>query len=96
MDFDSIDDVRKTIKQNGTLYESYSTLMQIAALLAAKYNDAQAMAQIQALAEKSGATLPQVQGDISLNNSVQEHAQVANARELTRNAAMPEGAVNND
>ena len=96
MDFDSIDDVRKTIKQNGTLYESYSTLMQIAALLAAKYNDTQAMTQIQALAEKSGATLPQAQGDINISNETQEHAQVANAREQTRNAAMPEGATNND
>lgn len=98
MDFDSIEDVRKTIKQNGTLYESYSTLMQIAALLAAKYGDAQAMAQIQALAQRSGAQIPQAQtgGDISLESNSQERAMVTNAREQTRAAAMPEGNAAND
>lgn len=98
MDFDSIEDVRKTIKQNGTLYESYSTLMQIAALLAAKYGDAQAMAQIQALAQRSGAQIPQAQtgGDISLENASQEQTRVTNAREQTRAAAMPEGNAAND
>lgn len=98
MDFDSIENVRKTIKQNGTLYESYSTLMQIAALLAAKYGDAQAMAQIQALAQRSGAQIPQAQtgGDISLENASQEQTRVTNAREQTRAAAMPEGNAAND
>lgn len=91
MDFDSIDDVRKTIKQNGTLYESYTTLMQVAALLAAKYNDQQAMMQIQMLAQRSGTQMPQAQGNISLDTGGEEHARVANAREQTRNAAMPEG-----
>ncbi len=91
MDFDSIDDVRKTIKQNGTLYESYSTLMQVAALLAAKYNDQQAIAQIQMLAQRSSTQLPQMQANISLEQDTQEHARVANAREQTREAAMPNG-----
>lgn len=91
MDFDSIDDVRKTIRQNGTLYESYTMLMQVAALLAAKYNDQQAMAQIQMLAQRNGTQIPQAQGNISLDTGGEEHTRVANAREQTRNAAMPEG-----
>lgn len=95
MDFDSIDDVRKTIKQNGTMYERYTMMMQIAALLAAKCGDAQAMAQIQALAQQGGAQLPNMPtGDISMpaeDPLKGEHTGVTNARAQSRQAAMPDG-----
>lgn len=95
MDFDSIEDVRKTIKQNGTMYERYTMMMQIAALLAAKCGDAQAMAQIQALAQQGGAQLPTIPtGDISMpaeDPLKSEHTGVTNARAQSRQAAMPDG-----
>lgn len=95
MDFDSIEDVRKTIKQNGTMYERYMTLMQIASLLAAKCGDAMAMAQIQALAQQGGAQLPNMPtGDISMpaeDPLKSEHTGVTNARAQSRQAAMPDG-----
>ncbi len=95
MDFDSIEDVRKTIKQNGTMYERYTMMMQIAALLAAKCGDTQAMAQIQALAQQGGAQLPNMPtGDISMpaeDPLKSEHTGVTNARAQSRQAAMPDG-----
>lgn len=95
MDFDSIEDVRKTIKQNGTMYERYTMMMQISALLAAKCGDAQAMAQIQALAQQGGAQLPTMPtGDISMpaeDPLKSEHTGVTNARAQSRQAAMPDG-----
>lgn len=95
MDFDSVDDVRKTIKQNGTMYEQYQTLMQIATLLAQKCGDAQALMQLQALAQQSSVQLPLSTGAIDINGSIDtpENTIVSNARERTRQAAMPDGSV---
>lgn len=97
MDFDSIEDVRKTIKQNGTMYERYMTLMQIASLLAAKCGDAMAMSQIQQLAQEAGGTLPPTAMDgISIpseDGRTAEHGRVRSARAQSREAAMPDGGT---
>ena len=97
MDFDSIDDVRKTVKQNGTLFERYNTLLQVASLLAQKCGDAQAMAQIQALAQQSNTQLPTTQIAPAMPAEEpakgREHARVSNARAQTREAAMPDGGM---
>ena len=96
MDFDSIDDMRKTIKQNGTLFERFNTLLQVSAMLAAKCGDAKSLAQIQMLAQQSNVQMPTVQvtgmpAEEPANG--REHAQVSNARAQTREAAMPDGGA---
>ena len=96
MDFDSIDDVRKTIKQNGTLFERFNTLLQVSAMLAAKCGDARSLAQIQMLAQQSNVQMSTVQvtgmpAEEPANG--REHAQVSNARAQTREAAMPDGGA---
>lgn len=96
MDFDSIDDVRKIIKQNGTLYERFKTLLQVASLLAQQCGNVSALAQIQQIAMQSNTQLPQVDiGNIGMppEDPVknEEHGTVTKAREQTQQAAMPEG-----
>ncbi len=93
MDFDSIDNVRKTIKQNGTLFDRFNTVLQVAALLAAKCGDAQSLAQIQAIAQQANVQIstPQANIQIAEDPAKREHAQVSNARAKTREAAMPDG-----
>lgn len=96
MDFDSIDDMRKTIKQNGTLFERFNTLLQVSAMLAAKCGDARSLAQIQMIAQQSNVQMPTVQvtgmpAEEPANG--REHAQVSNARAQTREAAMPDGGT---
>lgn len=93
MDFDSIDNVRKTIKQNGTLFDRFNTVLQVATLLAAKCGDAQSLAQIQAIAQQANVQIstPQANIQIAEDPAKREHAQVSNARAKTREAAMPDG-----
>lgn len=96
MDFDSIDDMRKTIKQNGTLFDRFNTLLQVSAMLAAKCGDAKSLAQIQMLAQQSNVQMPTVQVTgmpAEEPASGREHAQVSNARAQTREAAMPDGGA---
>ena len=78
--------------------DRYMLLMQIASLLAAKCGDAQAMAQIQQLAQESGGTLPPTAMDgissmPSEDGRGTEHSRVRSARAQTREAAMPDGGA---
>lgn len=96
MDFDNIDDVRKIIKQHGTMAERFNMLLQVAMLLAQKYGDANSLVQIQALAAQSNAPMPQTPGIVGMppENPVKaEHSTTAKAREQTRQAAAPDGGT---
>ena len=59
MDFDGREELMRTIQRNGTLAERMQMLMQWAAAVVAKHQDAEAMMQLQQIAGQTGGGIPQ-------------------------------------
>lgn len=91
MDFDGKDELLRIIQRNGTLFDKFNTLLQLAAMLAAKYNDAAAFNMIQQVSMQgaSGAQRQMLSAPMQQANNGFESSRMSNARNHARTAAMP-------
>jgi hypothetical protein len=90
MDYDGRDETIKTVQRNGTMFDQLQMLMQWANALAAKYNDVEALAQLQDIAMKTGAAAPQApQGVPAAGQVGGEPTHMVNARQTARGATVP-------
>lgn len=91
MDFDGKEDLLRIIQRNGTLFDKFNTLLQLAAMLAAKYNDATAFNMIQQISMQGSGqrTLAAPMQTQRQGNYAFEPTRIANARNSARTAAMP-------
>lgn len=91
MDFDQKNEVREIIQRNGTMYDRYNTLLQLAVTMAQKYNDGALYQQLMSIAGQDNVQMPT--GTINMPQQPQEATIVANARERARNAASIDGGA---
>lgn len=94
MDFDGREDLIRTVQKNGTLFDQFQTLLQWAGAMAAKYQDAEAMMQLQAIQQKTGAQaeMPQEMGGTMPQGVAQSGAEpsfMRNARQTARGSTVP-------
>jgi len=91
MDFDGREDLIKTIQQNGTIFDMLQNVMQWAQAVVMKYQDAEAMAQLQQIAAQagSGAMTPTGGTSGAMPAEQTEPTHMINARNTARGATVP-------
>lgn len=95
MDFYGREDLIKTIRKNGTMYDLLQNLMQWSAALAAKYADQEALMQLQMIMQQHGVggavQTPTEAGSVPQGaaNPDNEPTHMQNARQTARGATVP-------
>lgn len=92
MEFRGKEDVVAKIRRMGTLYDQMQMLLQYAATLAQKAQDAGALAQLQSIAAGMGGQLAQGQ-PVEMPGGDEESGHVQKARSQSRAASQPEGGA---
>ena len=92
MEFRGKEDVVAKIRRMGTLYDQMQMLLQYAATLAQKAQDAGALAQLQSIAAGMGGQLAQGQ-PVEMPGGDEESGHVQKARSQARAASQPEGGA---
>lgn len=92
MEFRGKEDVVAKIRRMGTLYDQMQMLLQYAATLAQKAQDAGALAQLQGIAAGMGGQLAQGQ-PVEMPGGDEESGHVQKARSQARAASQPEGGA---
>ena len=93
MEFRGKEDVVAKIRRMGTLYDQMQMLLQYAATLAQKAQDAGALAQLQSIAAGMGGQLAQGQPVEMPAGGDEESGHVQKARSQARAASQPEGGA---
>lgn len=92
MDFRGKDEVVQRVRGMGTMYERMQQVMQYAGALAAKYQDAMALNQVQNMMGGTYQQMPtQALQPTNLESGTPEGARVERARDKAREASQPEG-----
>jgi hypothetical protein len=95
MEFDGKDKLMQQIQQNGTVFQLATMMQQYAVSLAAKYNDQQALMQLQQIIAQTGGQMPQMPvnptGAATAPNPGKEPPTVRKAKEQTAGATQPDG-----
>lgn len=95
MEFDGKDKLMQQIQQNGTVFQLATMMQQYAVSLAAKYNDQQALMQLQQIIAQTGGQMPQMPmnsaGAAAVPNPGKEPPTVRKAKEQTAGATQPDG-----
>lgn len=93
MEFRGKENVVAKIRRMGTLYDQMQMLLQYAATLAQKAQDAGALAQLQSIAAGMGGQLAQGQPVEMPAGGDEESGHVQKARSQARAASQPEGGA---
>lgn len=94
MDFDGKDKLLQSIQRNGTMAQMLQMMQQYSMALAAKYNDKQALMQLQGMAQSMGGGMQQMAagfGQPQQMDSGSEPAHMERARQQSAGASQPDG-----